>query len=1273
MTTEEISTVIRDESQPRNLSERAASGPAEHTFDADVIGVDVIGFSRFTQGLIDEKGPGAAEEVRNVLDIGFRAVADQLADHGFVAIDSLGDGIILVRERSAGVDSGQENIDQLIGNAERAFTIALGALRVRAAHASGQVNLCRVGGWQGRWDTVATGAAIEALHVAMARRRQCEATVDGDTGTSVLQGLAAAPRVIQPALRDLASIAEIRKLAVVFFAIKLSGELLGAPLATLQDVTILSQRLAEACGGRLEKVTHDDKGLLFNLSFARTRDIGLTALDSALDFIVELQPLLAKTGFSPRFGLAEGFVYRGPLQLGERTISIVHGPAVNLSAKLAASGRRDLALELSTAHTLAHRLPSFGSGNRFVLQNGIPCVAVDLGDASYRATVGAKDSELVGRDADLARLSTALDGLSNGRGGLISLSGPPGIGKTKLLDAFHKSVSPSTNAFWLRGDPRRASQYLSLWRDLMGPLALAMSGDRTQSLATALSAAGIPAGLHTILDDVMPAGNLTALPPLDGIEGIARHDLLARAITAVVAYAAQHNPTLICLDDAQWLDDASCHLLANVLGASPQLLVVLGHRDGHYTHLDQLKRSVDPNRTTHILLDPLGLEAIKAIARSASPTSSYDDAEYEQIFELSGGNPFHTEQIAHWLNGGQAKSVTALARDYIGNPGFLTHVLDQRLDGLTAHETQIVRTLAIFDRPISLAALQTLATSISIHAMGEALASLTANAFVKLGGASAMQASHGLTMNHRLLADAVITRIPPTEARDLHSSAARYLGHLRRVTKESGISDAMVAQHWREAGHARRAAVGFGRAGDAVLYAGAPELAIGLYNNALAVLSRGHVAAAIPRVAGWHAGIAVAHWAQGEMTSALDDASRALSILDDCMGGPAWLPRVLRLSIARFRRVLLAPTGLGNAAVPRGARPPLVMVSAIRAEMAFFLGDIGTMMSSYASMMAFAAEPRLRARARARAYLFLGHMAALLGLHGTAHAAWNSARVLGEGVGDNVASSHGHLGEAIWHMSFGRWREARSELQRAVALYANVADPAYPKFVETLLALEAYFRGDWKLSLERFAALHAVGEKQRNRSSQAWGLYGQAEALIPASRWNEANALLEAAEPIVESMPDRQSHIICKGLRAQIEFAQGRYSQAFERANECLGLARTLAVNNFGSLEGFAAPAEIMLRLALDERAPKSVRANARQCARPALKQLWRFARVHPIARPRLYLCRALAARLRKHDLEAARALRLGLEHARSLDMQFEQRKLEREVERIVTQGRTDV
>ena len=125
---------------------RTEIGPTEETFDADVVGVDVIGFSNFTKHLIDLKGAGAAEAVRDVLDNGFRAIANQLSAFGFVVIDSLGDGIILTRRRQAGADSRPAR-EQWVRKAEEAFADSAGGLRVRAAHASGRVSVCRVGGW----------------------------------------------------------------------------------------------------------------------------------------------------------------------------------------------------------------------------------------------------------------------------------------------------------------------------------------------------------------------------------------------------------------------------------------------------------------------------------------------------------------------------------------------------------------------------------------------------------------------------------------------------------------------------------------------------------------------------------------------------------------------------------------------------------------------------------------------------------------------------------------------------------------------------------------------------------------------------------------------------------------------------------------------------------------------------------------------------------------------------------------------------------------------
>src|SRR5262249_55721736 len=151
----------------------------------------------------------------------------------------------------------------IVRQAEQAFLSALGTLRVRAAHASGKLSLCRIGGLQQRWDVVATGPAIEDLHGALRRRKELEPV------RSVSEIVGALPRRSLPlrSTSDARPIAEIRRLAVAFIAIAPPALMLSAPLAVLQEIAVLGQGLAEAWGGHLEKVTHDDKGLLFDFGF----------------------------------------------------------------------------------------------------------------------------------------------------------------------------------------------------------------------------------------------------------------------------------------------------------------------------------------------------------------------------------------------------------------------------------------------------------------------------------------------------------------------------------------------------------------------------------------------------------------------------------------------------------------------------------------------------------------------------------------------------------------------------------------------------------------------------------------------------------------------------------------------------------------------------------------------------------------------------------------------------------------------------------------------
>ncbi len=1229
-----------DYSSPLHGDSTPASA-TEDTFEADVIGVDVIGFSRFTQRLITERGVGASEQVTDVLDAGFRAIAERLRDDGFSVADSLGDGIVLARPQTQAAE-----LAHIVRRAEQAFVEAVGSLRIRTAYASGRLSICRIGGLQQRWDVVATGPAIEALHAAMRQKRRIEPLSFNEYDK---HGLPALPS----AQREARSFSEIRRLAVAFVVISPPPELLNAPLAPLQDAAALGQRLAEACGGRLEKVSHDEKGLLFDFTFARARGPGVTALDSALDFVAELRPLLIAKGFAPRIGIAEGFVYRGALALGPRTIPIVHGTAVNLGAKLAIAEESLLALDWPAAQGLFVRFRDFKAGVEQILPNGTRYVAFDFADI-LPSLASRKSGELIGRSAEITILSDSFDRFLRGEGGLIVLSGPPGIGKSKVLDKFRKTVPFSVAAFWLRADPRRTSQHMSLWRDLLRPLVSMIArqkSDTTSQLAQILTAADIPYELQAVIDDVIPASGLPSSARLESLAGSARQDLLERAIVAIFRDAIRWSPLLLCLDDIEWFDDASLKLLARIVSAEPQLLLVVAHR-ANFSQLEQLKLAAG-GRTTSALLPPLNPEHIAEIVRTASPLASRDVASIAEITDLSGGNPFHAEQIAHLFQSRLSKSAAPFVRAPI-MPEAIDQVLDERLDGLSAPETLILRILSVFDRPIDATLLRRLAGTDDQRALQR----LSSNAFVELG------VNDGAAMKNRMLSQAVLSRIPPRELRRLHEIAARHVLSTKAYGQAMTVTDVDLANHWRAAGKMRRAAVAFGRAGDAALNAGALEFATVFYGQAIDALEHSSAQLSV-RVAGWRAGSAVAHWGQGEMYSALSDAEAALALLDQRISGPKWLPRALRTAIARLRRIVLAPLSIGRHFVPPAVRGPLVTLSAIRAEMAFLLGDLGMMLSASASMVVFADEPWLRARARARAYMFLGYAAAALGLTKSAQRAWQAAQRAGTEANDPVAASHGHLGPAMWHMSFGRWQEAARQLDDASALYGDVADPSYSKFALTLFALAAYLRGDWQLCIQHFAQLQTVGEHQGNRSTQAWGLYGQAEAMLIPRRWHDADALLSRAEPIVASMPDRQSQIICLGLRAQIELGLHRHRSALAYATQGLAFARTLSINNFGSLEGFAAPAEVSLRLAAEPEAPAGLRLAASNNIKPAIEILRRFARAHPIAVPRLHLCKAIAARLAGKKERAEHELRAGLERAKALGMQFEQQKLERELARI--------
>lgn len=161
------------------------------------------------------------------------------------------------------------------------------------------------------------------------------------------------------------------------------------------------------------------------------------------------------------------------------------------------------------------------------------------------------DASLIGREHELARLADFLTDLPL-VGGALVLLGEPGVGKTALLAAAAREAD-KTGMRVLRtaGVQYRAEASYGALRQLLTATPETREGAaRNPALAAALG--------HV---RAAPSPNRAADPGTDGGTG---HEALADAVVSLLAEGLGDRPTLLILDDAQWLDRASADILAQV-------------------------------------------------------------------------------------------------------------------------------------------------------------------------------------------------------------------------------------------------------------------------------------------------------------------------------------------------------------------------------------------------------------------------------------------------------------------------------------------------------------------------------------------------------------------------------------------------------------------------------------------------------------------------------------------------------------------------------------
>lgn len=218
---------------------------------------------------------------------------------------------------------------------------------------------------------------------------------------------------------------------------------------------------------------------------------------------------------------------------------------------------------------------------------------MSTGEWVYRDWVSRPAGGLIARDLEIAEIAQHLERAGNAHPGLVLVSGPPGVGKTALVNAVLAQHEGET----LRA---RADKWES---------------ERSGGV------------IAQLLDGDVPA------------EPVAAADAL------VHRSAGETAPTLVFIDDAHWADQMSLRALDSVVRRHPDahVLVVLAAVTGDETTpaatLDLLRRTA----TSQIALAPLNAVAVEELAAARGVLLHPSMA--ESLCTHTGGLPRHVADL----------------------------------------------------------------------------------------------------------------------------------------------------------------------------------------------------------------------------------------------------------------------------------------------------------------------------------------------------------------------------------------------------------------------------------------------------------------------------------------------------------------------------------------------------------------------------------------------------------------------------------------------------
>ena len=195
-------------------------------------------------------------------------------------------------------------------------------------------------------------------------------------------------------------------------------------------------------------------------------------------------------------------------------------------------------------------------------------------------------SPMQGRDGELGDLADRWAGARAGRGGVASVAGEPGIGKSRLIWALQQHVAQSPDAFLIRLD---CSPYFvnTAFYPIIQHLERVLEFGPDDGVHQRLDKIdGLVAQYGFDLPSVVPiVARLLGVPFEDryaqlDVPAERQRQLTIDALVKLILIRAAHQPVLVVVEDLHWADPSSLDVLTQLIDRVPQTrqLVVFSFR-----------------------------------------------------------------------------------------------------------------------------------------------------------------------------------------------------------------------------------------------------------------------------------------------------------------------------------------------------------------------------------------------------------------------------------------------------------------------------------------------------------------------------------------------------------------------------------------------------------------------------------------------------------------------------------------------------------------------